>query len=209
MDIKISIKSMGFYFLIPILINDVIIPLIIFLIKINGTTDNVEQGVMILTQMFTPFLASFWVYMHLVKYIDAKGNENFYINNRNKWGEVLKLYLLYIFTNTIFFIWYASMGKQYFVEWIHIVIVSFFFVTAAYFLSYLFRSISLALIPTFIYMLASVTGLNDYLNKISFYESTGMRLSQLFTRYNYFLILAIVFAVLGSLLNKYYEEYND
>lgn len=208
MGIKIIMKSLGVNFWISILINDIIIPLIVLLIKINGTPENVEQGVMTLCQMFTPFLAAFWTYMYLEKYIDMKGNECLYIVRKNKWPEVMKLFLLYIITNTIFFSWYACMGKKYFYEWIHIVIVSFLLVSIAYCLSYLLKSISLAMIPTFIYLLASVTGLNAVLNKISFYEgTTGMQPSQLCTRYNYFMVAAIVIAIIGNKLNKNYENY--
>jgi len=51
MGIKIIMRSLGVYFWIPILINDIIIPLFVLLIKINGTEENVTQGVMILSQM--------------------------------------------------------------------------------------------------------------------------------------------------------------
>lgn len=208
MDIKISIKSMGILFGIPILINDIIIPFLILLISINGSDYNLDQGVYMITQMFTPFLACFWTYLHLSKYIDTKGNESFYIVHRNKWGEVLKLYILYIVTNTPFFIWYVSINQKYALEWVHIAIMSFVFVTAAYFFCYLFKSISLALIPTFIYLIASITELNQFFSKFSFYAYNGMTKAQLFSKYKYFLIAAILFAVLGNLLNKRYDDYN-
>ena len=208
MGIKIIMRSLGVYFWIPILINDIIIPSFVLLIKLNGTEENVTQGVMILSQMFTPFLSAFWTYMYLEKYIDMKGNECFYIVRKNKWPEIMWLLFLYVVTNTIPFGWYISMGKKYFYEWIHIVIICFLFVSAAYCLSYLLKSISLAMIPSFIYLLASVTGLNDALKKISFYESnTGMEPSKLLTRYNYFIVAAIVIAVIGRKLNDNYENY--
>lgn len=208
MGIKIIMKSLGVYFWVPILINDIVIPLFVLFIKINGTEENVRQGIMMLSQMFTPFLSAFWTYMYLEKYIDRKGNECFYIVRKNKLPEIIQLFFLYILTNTVPFAWYISMGKKYFYEWIHIVIVCFLFVSAAYCLSYLLKSISLAMIPSFIYLLASVTGLNDAVKKISFYEShTGMAPSKLLTRYNYFIVAAIVIAAIGKKLNGDYENY--
>lgn len=112
MGIKIIMKSLGVYFWIPILINDIIIPLIVLFIKINRSAYNVAQGVMILTQMFTPFLAAFWTYIYLEKYIDMKGNECLYIVRKNKLPEIISLFFTYIITNTIFFVWYGSMGKN-------------------------------------------------------------------------------------------------
>lgn len=209
MDIKISIRSMGVYFIIPFLINDIMVPFFILLIRIYGSAYNLDQGVYIINQMFTPFLAAFWIYLHMTKYIDAKGNELFYLVQRNKLSDVVKLYLLYMVTNTPFFVWYINMNKKYALEWLHITIVALLFVSSAYFFCYLFKSISLALIPSFIYLIASVTGLNDFLKKISFYETTGMKKTQIFTKYIYFLAIAFIFIMLGNILNKRYEDYNE
>ena len=99
------------------------------------------------------------------------------------------------------------MLKRFFYEWIHIVIISFLFVSTAYCFCYLLKSVSLAMIPSFIYLLASVTGLNEAFHKISFYESTGMKISQLCTRYNYFIIISIVMIIIGKTLNERYENY--
>ncbi|MBQ5560649.1 MAG: hypothetical protein IIT46_12895 [Lachnospiraceae bacterium] len=209
MGIKIIIKSLGRFVWIPIIINDIIIPLIILFIKINGTLDHVKTGIMMLTQMFTPFLAVFWIYLHLLKYIDSKGNENFYLKERNKLLEVVKLTVVYIITNTPFFIWYYLINRAYIYEWIHIIIMSIFFGMGAYFFSYLFKSISLGMIPSFIYALSSITGLNEFMYKISYYESSGMKAGQLTEKYFYFLLIAFLFAGIGEILNKYYTEYNS
>lgn len=209
MGIKIIIKSLGRFVWIPIIINDIIIPLIILFIKINGTLDDVKTGIMMLTQMFTPFLAVFWIYLHLLKYIDSKGNENFYLKERNKLLEVVKLTVVYIITNTPFFIWYYLINRAYIYEWIHIIIMSIFFGMGAYFFSYLFKSISLGMIPSFIYALSSITGLNEFMYKISYYESSGMKAGQLIEKYFYFLLIAFLFARIGEILNKYYTEYNS
>ncbi|MBE5957596.1 MAG: hypothetical protein E7254_01870 [Lachnospiraceae bacterium] len=208
MDIKIIIKSMGSAFFIPFIINDVVIPLIVLGVKLNGSEYNVDQSVYMTTQMFTPFLASLWIYLHLTKYIDVKGNENYYIKNRSKLSEVLKLYVVYIATNTIFFVWYSSINKKYILEWLHIIIMSFVFVAAAYFFSYLFRSISLALIPSFLYLIATITELNPTFSKISFYEYDGMTDNQLFSKYILFVIIAIFLMGIGNILNKNFREYN-
>ena len=199
---------MGLAFIIPLIINNVIIPLAILAIKLNGTTYNLDQGVYMITQMFTPFLASFWIYLHMTQYVDIKGNENFYIKNRSKLVEVIKLYVLYVLTNTPFFIWYVSLKKKYALEWVHIIVVSFVFVAFAYFFCYLLGSISIALIPSFLYLLATITELSPALKKISFYEYDGMSSNQMFSKYCYFLIVAIVVMGIGNILNRHYEEYN-
>lgn len=58
MGIKISIKSMGMSFYIPIIFNSLLIPLIVFWVAETGNEYNIAFAVNVLTQMFTPF---FWL----------------------------------------------------------------------------------------------------------------------------------------------------
>lgn len=209
MGIKINVKAIKVTFLISILFNDIIIPLIVFAVVKKGNEYNIEQAVNMMTQMFTPFLGAFCVFMHLTKYIDAKDNEIYFVNKKNKWNEVFRLYLVYIISNTVFFLWYGTLNKKFLVEWLHIVIMCFVFVTAAYCLSFAFRSISLAIIPCFIYVMFSITEVNSVLHKISYYDVSGMTMGQLSTKYVYFLFAAVVFAVVGNILNNRYCSYNE
>lgn len=207
MDIKTTIKSMGFLFWIPILINDVLIPSVVYIIKMSANHMCVLQGIYTLTQMFVPFLSIFWIVIHLSKYVDENGNEIFFIKNRIKLLEIIKLYILYIVINNIFFIWYYTISKELLLELIHLIIVSLLFVSAIYLLVFLFDNISLAIIPMFLYAISSITNLNSTLSKISFYEYMGMSMKQLKTKYIHFLIIGIIFMIIATILNKNKEKY--
>lgn len=74
MDIKVSIKAMGKLFWIPIIVNDILIPCVMFLLSVKCKHDVLIDAGMLLIQMFTPFLAAFWIFIHLMKYIEEKGN---------------------------------------------------------------------------------------------------------------------------------------
>lgn len=208
MGVKMSAKSMGISFFIPLCFNDILIPIIVFLMAKNGTEYNVRQAIDMLTQMFTPFLGAFWVCMHMVKYIDSKDNEIYFVRKRNKWKEILSLYLLYIMLNTYNFIWYIMLNKIFVLEWLHIVIMSFFFMTVAYLFCFLFRSVSLAIVPCFLYVMISVTKTNSFFCKISFYEVNSINLERLFSKYSYFLVAAILLSVVGNIINNHYKSYN-
>ena len=208
MDIKVSIKAMGKLFWIPIIVNDILIPCVMFLLSVKCKHDVLIDAGMLLIQMFTPFLAAFWIFIHLMKYIEEKGNENFYLVNRNKLSEIIKLCILYIITNTIFFVWYIRMDKYFMYEWIHIMIMSFVFAMGAYVLSYAIKIISMATVPLFIYMISSVTGLNDLLSRISFYEYRGVSAELLISKYSYFIVAGIIMAAMGSYFNNRFCKYN-
>lgn len=209
MGIKISIKSMGMSFYIPIIFNCLLIPLIVFFVARTGNEYNIAFAVNVLTQMFTPFFGSFIVCMHMSKYIDTKGNEIYFVLNKNKSHEIMKLFLVYIMTNTCWFSAYMLLDRSFGLEWLHIIIVTFLFVSATYCFCFLFRSVSLASIPSFLYTIYSVVGLKYLGKKFSYYEQTGMEAENLLSKYVYFIIVAIVLMSIGNALNDSYDKYNE
>lgn len=209
MGIKISIKSMGVSFYIPMIFNSVLIPLIVFLVARTGNEYNITFAVNVLTQMFTPFLGSFIVCMHMTKYIDTRGNEIYFVLNKNKWHEVMKLFIVYILTNTFWFAAYMLLDRSFGFEWLHIIIVTFLFMSASYCFCFLFRSVSLASIPSFLYTIYSVVGLKNLGGNFSYYEQAGMGAEKLLSKYVYFIVAAIVVISIGNALNNSYDKYNE
>ncbi len=209
MDFKIGVKSLGKSFFVPIIINSLLIPIIVFMAARTGSAYNTSFAVNVLTQMFTPFLGAFVVCMYMVKYIDMSGNEIYFVVNKNKCREILSLFVVYIVTNTIWFAAYMLINKKFGFEWLHIIIVTFLYMMAAYCLCFLFKSVSLASIPSFLYTIYSVVGLEALGNKLSYYEHNGMSPAKFFSKYIYFVIAAIVVMCIGSIINNLYDSYND
>lgn len=209
MGVKMIIKSVKTFFFTTIIINGLIIPFIIFFITKTGNKYNVIFAVNLLTQMFTPLLASFLVCMHMSKYIDYRGNEIYYIVNKNKRNEVIKLFLSYIVCNSFPFLFYIKLNKNLGVEWIHIVIITWLFMSGSYFFCYLFRSVSLSVIPSFFYAIYSIVGFSFLGNNISYYEFEGLTIENLTSKYIYFIIVSIFIFILGSVLNDFYDKYNE
>ena len=207
MGIKMIMKSIGKAVILPILINDIFIPMTVLFVRLHGTSYNTHQTICILTQMFTPFFAAYWILLDFTKYIDIKGNEVFFLKNRNKSSEAVWLYLLYMLSNLPVWLWYICLDTELFFEYIHIAIISFLFVSLAYFFCFLLKGISLAIIPLFIYEMISVCGLNKIVNKLSFFEEEGARLSDIMGRYRYYLVVAILFFILGIVVNGRHDDY--
>lgn len=121
----------------------------------------------------------------------------------------MKLFLVYIMTNTCWFAAYMLLDRSFGLEWLHIIIVTFLFVSATYCFCFLFRSVSLASIPGFLYTIYSVVGLKYLGKKFSYYEQTGMEAEKLSSKYVYFIIAAIVLMSIGNALNDSYDKYNE
>ena len=112
-------------------------------------------------------------------------------------------------TNTCWFAAYMLLDRSFGLEWLHIIIVTFLFVSATYCFCFLFRSVSLASIPGFLYTIYSVVGLKYLGKKFSYYEQTGMEAEKLSSKYVYFIIAAIVLMSIGNALNDSYDKYNE
>ena len=124
-----------------------------------------------------------------------------------KIGEIFFFYILYSITNTIFFVWYVNLYPSLIWEWLHLVMIYFFMAGMAYFLSYLLRSISIAMIPTLCYSFLSIAGSGSKAPVWSFYEPEGMSAFMFGTKYVWFILVGVLFFALGWILNKCYTSY--
>ena len=205
---RCMIRSLGILFWVPFLVNDTIIPSVACMSYVHyGADEHTYSGIVYNVQMLSPFLSTFWIYLHLIQNIDVKGNEVFYVTNRMKIGEICFFYILYSITNTIFFVWYVTLYPSLIWEWLHLVIIYFFMAGMAYFLSYLLRSISVAMIPTLCYSFLSIAGSGSKAPVWSFYEPEGMSAFMFGTKYVWFILVGVLFFALGWILNKCYTSY--
>ncbi|MCR5203000.1 MAG: hypothetical protein K6D02_07945 [Lachnospiraceae bacterium] len=209
MDIKISVKTLGKSFLVPILFNSILIPIIVIMVAKTQNEYNLLFSANVMTQMFTPFLGSFVVFTYMSKYIDTRGNEIYFVVNKNKSSEILKLYCIYIITNTFWFIVYSCLNKKFALEWVHIIILTFFYMVATYFLCFWFKSVSLASIPIFLYTIYSIVGLEAFNSKLSYYECCGVTGETIVSKYFYFIVAAFFLLIVGKRLNNSFEKYNE
>jgi hypothetical protein len=202
------LRSLGAIFFIPILVNDILIPVLVAMSYMHyGADEHTFTTIVDNVQVFSPFLSTLWIYIHLIKYIDAKGNEMFYLCDRIKAKEILFLYLFYTVTNTLPFFWYVRLYAELGWEWLHLAIVFFFMAGLAYFMSYLFKSIALAIIPALCYAFLAVAGNGSKPAVWSFYEGNGMPPAMLGTKYVWFVVVGVLFFAAGLALNKIYTDY--
>lgn len=201
-------KALGVLFWIPILINDILTPGMVYITYMHyGMDEHTFHNIVYYVQIVSPFFSTFWIYVHLVKYIDTKGNEIFYISNRVKANEILFLYVLYMITNTVPFLWYIKMYSKLVWEWLHLAIVYFFLVSMAYFVCYLFRSVAIAIFPILCYTFLAITKIGGKVPVWSYYEPNGMASEMMGTKYFYFLLLGSIAFISGCFLNKKYTDY--
>ena len=207
-SLKYMMKSLGIISVIPIIVNNIITPIMVFITyQYYGMDEHTLNNIIYYVQILSPFFSTFWIYMNLIKYIDINGREIFYMKNKVKIKEVIMLFLVYTLLSSVPFIWYIKMYPKLVWELIHLIIVYLFLASLAYFLSYLLKSVLYAIIPTLCYTFLSMTLLKN--NKVavwSYYEPNGMSVNALKEKYVWFIIMAILFLIVGGILNKKYEN---
>lgn len=206
--LKYVMKSLGIISVIPIFMNNIITPVMVFITyQYYGMDEHTINNIIYYVQILSPFFSTFWIYMNLIKYIDTDGNEIFYLKNKVKTKEVIMLFLVYTLFSTVPFIWYIKMYHVLVWELIHLIIIYLFLASLAYFLSYLLKSVLYAIIPTLCYTFLSITLLKNNKAPIwSYYEPNGMSAIMIKEKYIWFIIVAIIFMIAGGILNKRYEN---
>lgn len=197
--------------MIPILICDLLIPLIAYILCIKyleTDRDLLAGNIYFLIQMLTPIISTIWIYGMLTMYIDEKGNEIFYILKRNRLWDTLIIFLMYGFINLIPYFGYVKIDSSFKFCYIHMLIVYFLLAALAYMCSYLFKEVALAIIPNLCYCFGSVLFDFGKFDKLSFYEPNIINWNVITEKYIFYIIIAICFFVIGFILNKKYTDYN-
>lgn len=206
--IKRFIREQGIYFYIPFLVNLIMIPMLIWnTYRAYGAVDETKMQIIRFSQYFIPLMILVWVLFSLVKYIDNDGNEIFFVTKPLKWKEVLTLYFLYMLLDTWPFFIYARIFDGMFLEWIRIAIEVFLFVSAAYCLAFLIKSIAITFVLTLVYGFVSVFMRGETPAVYFYYGQDVMTLQELTDKYFILLAAGILFFVFGVVLNKKMRKY--
>lgn len=193
---------------IPIVICDILLPVIIFIMDKKFEDKELLIGnINLLLQMITPFCSTIWIFGLLSTYVDEHGKEIFYILKRNRVKDVLLLFVSFCLINLIPYAWYCEIDKQYMLRYVQMVIIYFFMSAAAYMCTYLFGEVALAIIPCLCYCFASILIDFGKYSFFSFYEAGQITINLLLTKYICYGIVAILFYAVGIYMNRRYTEY--
>ena len=151
-------KSIGILFYIPLLIVNVLIPVIAYLrYQKSGISELLYTDILQYTQWLVPFFSIWWILFVLREYIEADGNELLYVHSdRCKLKDILYIFVIYILdvglTFTIYTLLFTSMKYEY----LKIITVCIFYLGATYFFTYLTNSITITLLISLFYTLVNL-----------------------------------------------------
>lgn len=207
--LNIRRKEQGKLFFVPFFFNYILIPFLVYITyRKFGITDETKSVIQKFTQYFTPILATWWIFMAFIKYVDEAGNEIYFVQKPMKHKEVLGFLVCYIISNTPPFLVYGRMFSGMELEWLRIVIECALFAGIAYFLIFFIKNIAIAMVPVVGYGFMSVLIRGEISPVYCYYGQASATVTELQTKYMCLFVVAIVLFCGGILCNSRMCRYN-
>lgn len=152
---RFLLKNIGILRFVPLIVLDVIIPLLIFMNVLDG--ENTEKNLLTIVHYILP-LNSVWFSLFTMKeFIEAEGKEIYYMLGKvNILAEAFKFYLI-LFLNVLFLlIIICVIIPEFSVEIFRIFAACLFYFSIVYFVSMVSKSTSIALFFVVLYTLINV-----------------------------------------------------
>lgn len=152
---RFLLKNIGILRFVPLIVLDVIIPLLIFMNVLDG--ENTEKNLLTIVHYILP-LNSVWFSLFTMKeFIEAEGKEIYYMLGKvNILAEAFKFYLI-LFLNVLFLlIIICVIIPEFSVEIFRISAACLFYFSIVYFVSMVSKSTSIALFFVVLYTLINV-----------------------------------------------------
>lgn len=171
--ICLLLKGQKFIAIVPIIIINILIPLINGLIFIkNGKCEMLNQSVNQSIQLFFPFLSSWWVIFALRFYTEEKGNEVLFIgSDKSKLRELILLFIITLANISITCIPYYWLIEEFYKIYAKTILASILYFSISYFIFSFIKSTNFTFIVLICYTLANLLKSND-ITKFPFYYST-------------------------------------
>lgn len=208
--LRCSLKSMGGLRFPPLIIFNLFLPILILLsYRKHGPSELFEMTLLDLTQYFLPLFSVWWVVFVLREYLEADGNELFYIGEKKIILKELGLVFLLAMLNIMLVLALCSLLLPSFaIESVRIVSVCVFYFGLTYCMAFLLKSVSMTLLVLLLYTLSNLT---LTFNKLffPFYMSRQiLEIDQLLTICLPFFALGLLLVIVGLCLNKNFLSYN-
>lgn len=149
-------KSLHFQFFVPLIVLDVILPLLLYsFFREYGIDENLRDSVHELSQFFLPIFSNWWVLFILREYVESDGNELLYVcKSKCKLPDCLLLFAAFMLNTLILFAALSFVMPGMMSEYVLIFCTCLLYFGVVYAAVFLTNSIVLALLAIMLYTLA-------------------------------------------------------
>lgn len=202
-------KNMKWMVLIPLIMADVLVPILAYFSYIVEDIDFVTV-VMLSSYILIPLSSCIWSLFILKEYVEGKGNELLYVGkNKVKLLDCLIPFLLFFVTIIIQFSFYIKIDNVFKFEIIRMFFVCFLYFSLTYCFAFLTKSIPLTLMALIIYdVLNVVFGLRMKNAFLIYYSVNPFNQTVFYSQILAIFLLSLALLGAGILLNKHISKFN-
>lgn len=203
--IFLHLKNLGISFFVPLIIMDVVIPILNYLVYAHyGIGDRLYTSILQYSLWFMPLASVWWPIFTMRDYIEGDGSELLYVNqNSSRLLDTAYLFIISLLNILIIFAVYTRSMPHMKYEFLRVLCVCILYFGIVYAVGFLTKSTTLTILLSVLYALVSL-----YLEKgkdtnILIYVSTETLTEKVFVSdYLPLAAIGLGLAILGVFLNR-------
>ncbi len=201
----LHLKSIGVLVYIPLIIINVILPLLTYLVyRQYGISSRLEISIQEYSQWLLPLACVWWPMFVMKEYIEGDGRELLYINKTsNRFLDLFLLFIISILNVALIFLVYTSLIPYMKYEYIRILIICFLYFSIVYTIGFTTNSSAFTVLSVILYTLVNVYYGREQNKNILIYLSTQrLTMKSFISNYLPLLIMGIVLLIFCIIFNK-------
>lgn len=208
--LRCTLKILGGLRFVPLVVFNLVLPILIFMgYRKYGPSELFEMELLDLTQYFLPLFSIWWVVFVLREYLEADGNELFYIGGRKIIIKELGLvYLIAMLNIMLLIVLCIILLPSFFPESVRIVSACVFYFGLTYCMAFLLKSVSMTLLILLLYTLLNFALSFNELFFPLYMSRQLIEIDELLTICFPLFALGIFLVIVGLWLNKRFLSYN-
>ena len=209
-SVKYYLKSIGGLRFVPLVIFNLILPVLIFIgYRKYGTSELFEMELLDLTQYFLPLFSVWWTVFVLREYLEADGNELFYIGGKRIIVKELGLIFLVAMLNIALLVAVCvALLPSFIIESVRIISVCLFYFGLTYCMAFLLKSVTMTLLTLILYTLLNFTLSFNNMFFPLYMSRQLIEISELLTICFPLFALGLLLILVVHRLNKRFLSYN-
>lgn len=198
---KLLLKNIGGLRFFPILVLDIIVPILIIINVLHP--ENMESNLLTIISYIFPFISVWFSLFVMREFIEAEGKEIYYMLGKiSIIKEAFKFYLIVFFNVLLLLLVICAIIPEFVFEIIRIAVACLFYFSIVYFVSMITKSTSIALFIIILYTLVNVIFKTHNIQFLMYTTTYVIDKSQLFELCFPLLIFSILLIVIGKIIEK-------
>ena len=201
----LHLKSLGLIALVPLIITNLISPLLAYLVYGRyGISINLQISIREFSQLLFPLASVWWPMFVMREYIEGDGKELFYINKTNSiLFDLFFLFIVELLNIILVFSIYVWLVPQLNYDYIRIVIICLLYFSVILFVGFITNSSATTIFFVILYYIVNVfLGRGQNSAFLIYFSSEPLTKKSFLSNYLPLLIISVFLMIFGIVLNR-------